>query len=104
MIAPERPRAEQNKREPKKTLTGFASGSGVSKMRVPTQPRMMMKPSSAPAKAPTTTAVRFLTSLIQYARMSDIGRASKKPQKSPMKMPSMGTFNAGMNWDRSIVV
>jgi len=104
MIAPASPRVEHINRELKKVATGLALGSGWSKIRVPTMPRIAMKPRRAPTNAPKTTTIRFFTSLIQYARKSETGSARRKPKKSPRKIPSIGTLSAGRYADRSMYI
>jgi len=102
-IAADSPHTEQISTEPKKVDAPLAPGSSVSKMRVPTQARMIRKPIKLPINAPTTTAVRFFTALIQNARKSVIGRARIKPKKSPMNIPLDGLIiSAGMYAERSI--
>jgi hypothetical protein len=65
MIAKLKPSAEQKSKEPKKVDPELAPGNTVSKMSVPTQPRMMRKPRKLPINAPVTTTMGLFTALIQ---------------------------------------
>src|SRR5947209_19067185 len=90
-IARLRPAAEQKRTEPKKVEAPSAPGSGVSKMTVPTQQRIINQAMRAPINAPKTTAMRFLTALNQNARKSEIGTARSQPNESPIKIPLPGS-------------
>lgn len=87
-IAPIKPNTEQRRMVLKKVETPSAFGSGVEKTRVSTQLNTPMRPTNEPI----TTAIFFLTSLIQYARKSATGTARIKPKIAPMKIGSPGSI------------
>jgi len=89
-MAPIKPTTEQRRMVLKKVETPSAFGSGVEKKRVSTQLSTPTRPTKVPINAPITTAILFLTLLIQYARKSATGTERIKPKIAPIKIGSPG--------------
>src|SRR5260370_32943341 len=91
-MAKTKPSAELKSTEPKKVAPVLAPGNVVSKISVPTQPRIMRKPRKQPMNAPITTTIGLFTLLIQYAKKSEIGNERIKPNKSANQIPCGSTI------------